>query len=182
MSTTGTAMLTIAELREFASFTPCEQRYIKRSLDIGLGRQDAFKLWARDADEIDLLRHLQARFGHVSSERVISGPGLVNIYGFLRDTGRGLMAEPKLLILDEPSLGLSPLLVEGMFGLIERIRAEEKRTIILVTNLVQQARRLADRTAFFLGGECVEIGVTEDFFTGEVKDQRTRDYVEGRFG
>ena len=55
-------------------------------------------------------------------------------------------------------------------------------TIILVTNLVQQARRLADRTAFFLGGECVEIGVTEDLFIGEVKDQRTRDYVEGRFG
>lgn len=55
-------------------------------------------------------------------------------------------------------------------------------TIILVTNLVQQARRLADRTAFFLAGECVEIGVTEDLFTGEVKDQRTRDYVEGRFG
>ena len=43
----------------------------------------------RDALEIDLLRHLKARFGHVSSERVISGPGLVNIYGFLRDTGRG---------------------------------------------------------------------------------------------
>jgi hypothetical protein len=51
MSNTGTASLTIAELREFASFSPCEQRYIKRSLDIGLGRQDAFKLWARDASE-----------------------------------------------------------------------------------------------------------------------------------
>jgi phosphate transport system ATP-binding protein len=55
-------------------------------------------------------------------------------------------------------------------------------TILLVTNLVQQARRLANRTAFFLNGECVEVGVTEDLFTGEVKDQRTRDYVEGRFG
>jgi len=43
----------------------------------------------RDALEIELLGHLQARFGHVSSERVISGPGLVNVYGFLRDTGRG---------------------------------------------------------------------------------------------
>ena len=51
MSNTGTASLTIAELREFAGFSPCEQRYIKRSLDIGLGRQDAFKLWARDAAE-----------------------------------------------------------------------------------------------------------------------------------
>jgi len=56
MANTGTASLTINELREFASFSPCEQRYIKRSLDIGLGRQDAFKLWARDADEIASIR------------------------------------------------------------------------------------------------------------------------------
>jgi hypothetical protein len=51
MAQTGTATLAIAELREFAGFTSCEQRYIKRSLDVGLGRQDAFKLWARDAAE-----------------------------------------------------------------------------------------------------------------------------------
>jgi hypothetical protein len=51
MATTSPATLAIAELREFAGFTPCEQRYIKRSLDVGLGRQDAFKLWARDAAE-----------------------------------------------------------------------------------------------------------------------------------
>ena len=51
MGNTGMASLAIAELREFASFSPCEQRYIKRSLDVGLGRQDAFKFWARDADE-----------------------------------------------------------------------------------------------------------------------------------
>ena len=56
MGQAGTASLTINELREFASFSPCEQRYIKRSLDIGLGRQDAFKLWARDASEISSIR------------------------------------------------------------------------------------------------------------------------------
>jgi hypothetical protein len=56
MANTGTASLTIAELREFASFTSCEQRYIKRSLDVGLGRQDAFKLWARDAAESASIR------------------------------------------------------------------------------------------------------------------------------
>jgi phosphate transport system ATP-binding protein len=55
-------------------------------------------------------------------------------------------------------------------------------TIVLVTNLVQQARRLADRTAFFLGGQCVEIHKTEDMFAGGVKDPRTIDYLEGRFG
>ena len=56
MANTGTASLTIAELREFAGFTACEQRYIKRSLDVGLGRQDAFKLWARDAAESASIR------------------------------------------------------------------------------------------------------------------------------
>jgi hypothetical protein len=56
MANTGTASLTIAELREFASFTSCEQRYIKRSLDVGLGRQDAFKLWARDESESASIR------------------------------------------------------------------------------------------------------------------------------
>ena len=59
---------------------------------------------------------------------------------------------------------------------------KEELTIIMVTNLVQQARRLADRTAFFLNGKLVEIGVTEELYTGTVKDQRTRDYLDGRFG
>ena len=56
MSNIGTASLTIAELREFAGFTASEQRYIKRSLDIGLGRQDAFRLWARDGEETASIR------------------------------------------------------------------------------------------------------------------------------
>ena len=56
MANIGTASLTIAELREFAGFTPCEQRYIKRSLDVGLGRHDAFKLWARDSVETASIR------------------------------------------------------------------------------------------------------------------------------
>ena len=75
MANTGTASLTIAELREFAGFTSCEQRYIKRSLDVGLGRQDAFKLWARDAAESASIRsqyvvyqELKALRGAVPSE------------------------------------------------------------------------------------------------------------------
>ena len=56
MGNTGTSAIAIAELREFAGFSPCEQRYIKRSLDVGLGRQDAFRLWARDAAEISAIR------------------------------------------------------------------------------------------------------------------------------
>jgi len=93
---------------------------------------------------------------------------------------RALSQEPDLLILDEFSIAVDPVTTMRIEDVLKELRSE--MTIILVTNLVQQARRLADRTAFFLGGECVEIGVTEELFTGEVKDQRTRDYVEGKFG
>jgi phosphate transport system ATP-binding protein len=93
---------------------------------------------------------------------------------------RALSQEPELLMLDEFSIAVDPVTTMRIEDVLKELRSEI--TIILVTNLVQQARRLADRTAFFLEGQCVEVGVTEDLFTGEVKDQRTRDYVEGRFG
>jgi len=93
---------------------------------------------------------------------------------------RALSQEPDLLMLDEFSIAVDPVTTMRIEDVLKELKQEI--TIILVTNLVQQARRLADRTAFFLDGRCVEVGVTEDLFTGEVKDQRTRDYVEGRFG
>lgn len=69
MGTTKTATLTIAELREFASFTAAEQRYIRRSLDIGLGRGDAFKLWARDANESASIRSQYVVYQELKSLR-----------------------------------------------------------------------------------------------------------------
>ena len=93
---------------------------------------------------------------------------------------RALSQDPELLMLDEFSIAVDPVTTMRIEDVLKELRQEV--TIILVTNLVQQARRLADRTAFFLDGGCVEVGVTEDLFTGEVKDQRTRDYVDGRFG
>ncbi len=93
---------------------------------------------------------------------------------------RALSQDPELLMLDEFSIAVDPVTTMRIEDVLKELRSEV--TIILVTNLVQQARRLADRTAFFLDGGCVEVGVTEELFTGEVEDQRTRDYVEGRFG
>ena len=93
---------------------------------------------------------------------------------------RALSQDPELLLLDEFSIAVDPVTTMRIEDVLRDLKREV--TIVLVTNLVQQARRLADRTAFFLGGHVVEVGVTEDFFTGEVKDRRTRDYVEGRFG
>ena len=69
MALEDTTSLTIAELREFASFAPCEQRYIKRSLDIGLGRQDAFKLWARNAEERASIRGQYVAYQDLKSLR-----------------------------------------------------------------------------------------------------------------
>ena len=61
MATKNTTNLSIAEMREFANFSPCEQRFIRRNLDIGLGRCDAFKLWARNAGEnVDIRRQYVA--------------------------------------------------------------------------------------------------------------------------
>ena len=93
---------------------------------------------------------------------------------------RALSQEPDLLMLDEFSIAVDPVTTMRIEDVLKELRKEI--TIILVTNLVQQARRLADRTAFFLNGECVEIGDTEALFTRDVKDQRTLDYIEGRFG
>lgn len=93
---------------------------------------------------------------------------------------RALSQNPKLLILDEFSIAVDPVTTMRIEDVLKELKSE--MSIILVTNLVQQARRLADRTAFFLTGSCIEIGQTEELFSGTVQDDRTRDYILGRFG
>jgi phosphate transport system ATP-binding protein len=93
---------------------------------------------------------------------------------------RALSQEPEVLLLDEFSIAVDPVTTMRIEDVLKELRDE--MTIVMVTNLVQQARRLAHRTAFFLNGEVVEVGDTEAFFTGEVQDRRTREYVEGKFG
>jgi phosphate transport system ATP-binding protein len=93
---------------------------------------------------------------------------------------RALSQDPELLLLDEFSIAVDPVTTMRIEDVLKELK--EEITIILVTNLVQQARRLADRTAFFLDGKLIEVGETEALFSGEVKDRRTLDYLEGRFG
>lgn len=93
---------------------------------------------------------------------------------------RALSQQPEVLMLDEFSIAVDPVTTMRIEDVLQELKSE--MTIILVTNLVQQARRLADRTAFFLEGRCVEIGDTEALFNGETQQQTTRDYIEGRFG
>lgn len=71
MTYTGTATVTISELREFASFSACEQRYIRRSLDVGLAREDAFKLWGRNATETASIRKQYAAYDEIQALRAM---------------------------------------------------------------------------------------------------------------
>ena len=92
---------------------------------------------------------------------------------------RSLAATPKILLMDEPTSALDPIST----GKIEELAEELKKeiTIVIVTHNMQQATRIADKTAFFLLGELVEFGDTEDIFTSP-KDERTERYITGRFG
>lgn len=93
---------------------------------------------------------------------------------------RALSQEPEILLLDEFSIAVDPVTTMRIEDVLRTLK--EELTIVLVTNLVQQARRLADRTAFFLSGELVEVATTADLFSDAVSDPRTKAYVEGRFG
>jgi len=93
---------------------------------------------------------------------------------------RALSHEPEVLCLDEFSIAVDPVTTMRIEDVLKELRSE--MAILLVTNLVQQARRLADRTAFLLGGELVEVGETEALFGRDAKDRRTFQYVHGMFG
>ena len=92
---------------------------------------------------------------------------------------RILALEPEVIILDNPTSGLDPISTAKVEASLELLK--KRYTIILVPHSVQQAARVADRAAFMLGGELIEVGDPDQIFT-RPRDKRTRDYVEGRFG
>ena len=92
---------------------------------------------------------------------------------------RTLAVSPEIVLMDEPTSALDPIStskVEELMGVLK-----ENYTVIIVTHNMQQAGRIADKTAFFLNGEVVEFGKTDDIFT-KPRDKRTEDYITGRFG
>jgi phosphate transport system ATP-binding protein len=93
---------------------------------------------------------------------------------------RALSHRPEILCLDEFSIAIDPVTTMRIEDVLKELRREI--TIVLVTNLTQQARRLSDRTMFLWDGEIVEIDRTEAIFSGSPRSERTRDYVQGVFG
>jgi len=92
---------------------------------------------------------------------------------------RSLAVEPEVLLMDEPCSALDPIATLKIEELIDEIK--HRVTIVIVTHNLQQAARVADRTAFLLDGELVEVGPTEQIFTNPM-DPRTEEYVTGKFG
>ena len=92
---------------------------------------------------------------------------------------RALAVEPQVLLMDEPTSALDPISTSRIEELA--IELKDRYTIVIVTHNMQQAARISDRTAFFLLGELVECGDTEQIFA-QPRDKRTEDYITGRFG
>lgn len=92
---------------------------------------------------------------------------------------RALSVEPEILLMDEPTSALDPSSTMRIEELMDELR--KSYTVVIVTHNMQQAARISDKTAFFLLGEVVEMGKTDDIFSIP-KDKRTEDYITGRFG
>ena len=92
---------------------------------------------------------------------------------------RALAVEPEVLLMDEPTSALDPISTSRIEDLAMELK--EKYTIVIVTHNMQQAVRISDQTAFFLLGDLVEYGSTEEMFS-KPRDKRTEDYITGRFG
>ena len=92
---------------------------------------------------------------------------------------RAMAVKPKVLLMDEPTSALDPISTSKIEDLTQQLKKDY--TIIMVTHNMQQAVRISDNTAFFLLGELVEFGDTEQMFS-QPKDKRTEDYITGRFG
>jgi phosphate transport system ATP-binding protein len=92
---------------------------------------------------------------------------------------RSLAVDPEVLLMDEPCSALDPIATLKIEELIATLK--QRVTIVIVTHNMQQAARVADRTAFMLSGELVEVGPTQEIFTTP-SDPRTEEYVTGKFG
>ena len=92
---------------------------------------------------------------------------------------RALAVEPEVLLMDEPTSALDPISTFKIEELMDDLK--KKYTVVIVTHNMQQATRISDHTAFFLLGELIEFGTTDDIFSTP-KHKKTYEYISGRFG
>jgi phosphate transport system ATP-binding protein len=93
---------------------------------------------------------------------------------------RALSHHPEVLCLDEFSIAIDPVTTMKIEAVLQELKKD--MTIVMVTNVINQAKRLGDRTAMMLHGEIIDLNDNDKIFAGQINDQRTKDYIEGVFG
>lgn len=93
---------------------------------------------------------------------------------------RALSHHPEVLCLDEFSIAIDPVTTMKIESVLHELKKEI--TIVMVTNVINQAKRLGDRTAMMLHGEILDLDSNQNLFSGVIKDERTKNYIEGLFG
>ena len=138
------------------------------------------RLNATDMDErVEWALKKAALWNEVKDKLNQSGSGLSGGQQQRLCIARGIAIKPEVLLLDEPCSALDPISTAKIEELIAELKSDY--TVVIVTHNMQQAARISDRTAYFLLGELVEVGPTNQSFSAP-QDKRTEDYISGRFG
>jgi phosphate transport system ATP-binding protein len=138
----------------------------------GMRRADLKERVEQALDGAGLLHEVSGRLGEPATS--LSGGQQQRLC-----IARSLAVDPEVLLMDEPCSSLDPTATLRIEELVDELK--QRVTIVIVTHNMQQAARVADRTAFMLAGELVEVGATQDIFTTP-SDPRTEAYVTGKFG
>ena len=159
--------------------TPFPTMSIRDNVAAGLVVSDK-RLGGRATDEIVERALKRAALWDEAKDRLkTSATGLSGGQQQRLCIARALATEPEVLLLDEPTASLDPISTQKVEELIYELRTDV--TVVIVTHNMQQAARVSDQTAFFLGGELIEVAPTEEMFTSPT-DERTESYITGRFG
>jgi phosphate transport system ATP-binding protein len=147
----------------------------------GLRLTGALTKMSRDARRKTVERALRAAALWDEIEHRLDDPGTSLSQGQQQRLciARTLAVDPQVILMDEPCSALDPIATARIEDLIYTLR--DRYTIVIVTHNMQQAARVSDLTAFFLGGELIEFTETRELFT-QPRDPRTEDYVTGKFG
>src|SRR3989449_487862 len=161
------------EFRDLSAFYGSKQ--VLRNVSFNVARNSLIGvIGPANSGKTTLLKTINRTLDFVSGARLTGGQQQ------RLTLARALSLSPEILCLDEFSIAIDPVTTMRIEDVLKQLK--QKMTIILVTNLVQQARRLADHTLFLWRGEVVELSPTAVAFSDNPKDRRTYDYVNGIFG
>ena len=159
--------------------TPFPTMSIRENVVAGLAVADRRPTRKQEEEIVERALKRAALWDEVGDRLKTSATGLSGGQQQRLCIARALATDPEVLLLDEPTASLDPISTQKVEELIYELRTDV--TVVIVTHNMQQAARVSDQTAFFLGGELIEVAPTERMFTSPT-DERTESYITGRFG